>query len=435
MGDGGRHGSRWFGYALLGLAAFGAAFSVLAAFYTRPPALQFDEYYYYPLAEKILAGAYPDGYIIRPPLYPLYLAGIFRVFGVGFGPVLLISALLRGALVAGVSLLGRRLVSAPAGLVAGLLTAVYPMLIFTYTRFVSEVVYIPLFVLAFWFLERAVTGERTRDFAAAGALSGLASLARSTSLFFTIAVAVWLVVRKSGAGRLSRRNFASAAVLVATMLAVISPWSVRNAVVHEAVILVDNSSAYNLWLITSGKQIREATQEWESWGGQAERQSEGYRRWLAHLRADPAFHLKRIATTIPKLFDPGGQPEAYALSMITRGAIQRENMALRAALKVVAPVIFWLVMAGGIVGLALLERNAARRDLLVLTVVYFVLLHAASLARPRFLLPMNAVLAPYAGGLIVAALSRSGLTRPGRRRPSLRADSTRSGKPEPPPSR
>jgi 4-amino-4-deoxy-L-arabinose transferase-like glycosyltransferase len=437
-----RLGSRAFCYWVIGLAALGTAISVLAAVYTRPPNLQLDENYYYPLAEKILAGAYPDGYIIRPPLCPLYLAAVFRIFGVGFLPVLMVSALVRGGLVAGVALLGRRLVSPAAGLAAGFVIAVYPMLVFTYTRFVSEIVYVPLFVLSFWFLEKAVASERPRDFAAAGALSGVASLARSTSLFFTVAVAAWLVARKSGTGRFSRRNFVSAALLVGIMLAVIFPWTARNAVVHKALILVDNSSAYNLWLMTSGKQVREATKEWESWGGQAERQREGYARWLEHLRSDPAFHFKRMATTIPKLFDPSGQPDAYALSMIMRGTIPRENPALRTTLKIAAPVVFWLLMAGGLVGLAILEKSAARRNLFILTVVYFVLLHATSLARPRFLLPLGAVLAPYAGGLIVygggliaAGLSRWGLTRPGRRRPWSPEDSSRPGNPAPPPSR
>ncbi|MFZ1945981.1 MAG: glycosyltransferase family 39 protein [bacterium] len=400
-----------------GLAVLATVLSLLAAFYTRPPNLLMDENYYYPLAEQITRGAYPDGYIIRPPLYPLYLAAIFGVFGVGFMPVLVISSLLRGGLVLGVALLAKRLVSRPAGLAAAALLAVYPMLIFTYTRFVSEIVYIPLFVLSFWLIERALESERTGDAIVAGAASGLAALARSTSLFYTIAVAVWIAGRKSRHGRFSRRNLATSGLLVAAMLAVVSPWTVRNAVVHRSLILVDNSSAYNLWLITSGKDVKEATREWESWGGQGERQSAGYARWLEHMRDDPGFHIKRMATVIPKLFTPGGQPDTYALSTVVRGDSARENVPLRRLLRVLAPAVFWLAMAGGLIGLALFERLPARRNLYVLTVAYFILLHAATLARPRFLLPMNAVLAVYAGALIAVALSKLGSTRRGRPSP------------------
>ena len=418
----GRQAARWSaadprGFLVwnLVLAGMGTALSILAVLYTRPEGLLFDENYYYPLAEAINRGTYPDGYIIRPPLYPLFLAAVFKVFGTGFLPALVISSLLRGGVVAAAGWLGKRYVSPLAGLVGAGLVAVYPMLIFTYTRFLSEIVYIPVFVLSFWLVERAAQSGRPRDALLAGLASGAAALARSTSLFFTLAVAVWFAAKKTPAGRFSRRALVAGAVLVAAMLAVIAPWTVRNAVVHRAFILIDNSTAYNLWLITSGKQIKEATQEWETWGGQAERQRQAYARWFDHLRADPAFHLKRMGTVIPKLFRPGGQPDVYGLAMIKQDGRQVENRALRRSLQIAVPALFWLITVGGVAGLALLERNATRRNLFIITLAYFLLVHAMTLARPRFLLPVNVLLAIYAGGLIAAGLSRWGLTRPGRR--------------------
>jgi hypothetical protein len=118
-----------------------------------------------------------------------------------------------------------------------------------------------------------------------------------------------------------------------------------------------------------------------------------------------------MAIVIPKLFDPRGQPDVYSLSTIFKGGSARENPALRGTVKILAPVVFWVITAGGILGLALLERDRSRRNLVILTVAYFILIHAATLARPRFLLPMNAVLAIWAGALIAAGLSRLGLTR------------------------
>jgi len=424
-------GHRAFVCWTIAISVVAAALSILAVAYTRPGSLQFDENYYYPLADGIAKGIYQDGYIIRPPLYPLFLAAIFKVFGVSFGPALVISSLIRGMLVAGITWMGSRYLSRKAGLVSAFLVAVYPMLIFTYTRFLTEIIYIPLFLLSFWFIERAAQTGRTRDSLLAGLVAGLAALARSTSLFFTIVVACWFVVRKSKTGRFSRRNLVTGAVLAAAMLATISPWTVRNALVHKAFILIDNSSAYNLWLITSGKQIKEATQEWESWGSQAERQKQGYARWLGNLRKDPAFHLKRMGAVLPKLFDPGSQPDLYSLSMIKRGGVQTENRALKDGLEVLIPVLFWSVTLGGLAGLILLERSATRRNLVLVTIVYFVLLHAATLARPRFMLPMNMLLAIYAGGFIVEGLSRLGSTRPGRPWRWRPAGNNKSANPEP----
>ena len=206
-----------------------------------------------------------------------------------------------------------------------------------------------------------------------------------------------------------------AALLVAGMLVVISPWTARNAIVHKALILIDNSTAYNLWLITSGKTVNQATEEWESWGGQAARQRQGYTRWFEYTREHPGFHLKRMAVVIPKLFTPGGQPDPTSLSVSYGHGQAKEHPALRKVLKIASPSVFWLLFAGGIAGLVLCERDRSRRNLVILTVVYFILIHALTLARPRFLLPMNVLLSIYAGALIAEGLSRLGWTRPGHR--------------------
>jgi 4-amino-4-deoxy-L-arabinose transferase-like glycosyltransferase len=400
-----------FWFQTLVVAALGTAISVVAYIYTRPTVLRFDENYYFPLAEGIAGGVYQDGYIIRPPLYPLFLAGAFKILGTGFGGVLLINSIVRGAVVAGVAFLGRKYVSGLAGLVGAFLLAVYPLLIWTYTRFITEVLYIPLFLLSFFVLERAVRSERSSDMVIAGVFSGLATLARSTSLFFTVVIAIWLVIRKSRSGRFSRRNFASAGLLLFMLLVTISPWTIRNAIRYEAFIPVDNAAAFNLYLITTDEKIQDVSAEWETWGTQAERQREGLKRWREYLSGDPAFHIKRLGKLVPRLFDPSRQPALNGLSAIQEGGGSRQSLTIKRLLEVLVPVTFWLITAGGLIGVVWLEPASYRRNLLIITVIYFILLHGMTLARPRFLLPVNTLLAIYAGALIGWGLSRLGLTR------------------------
>ncbi len=403
-------GSR-FRILVLAIAAAAAVISILAVAYTRPPVLQFDENYYYPLARQIASGGFEDGYVVRPPLYPIFLAFLIKIVGTGFQGLLIVESFLRGLLILGIAYIGKRYFSPLAGLISAMLLAVYPLLIWTYTRFMTEIIYVPLFLASFYFIDKAVASEQKSHWLLAGFLSGLATLARSTSLAFTLIVAIWLIVRRSPKGRFERASLTGAALLTAALIATISPWMIRNAVVHKALIPVDNAAAFNLYLITSGKKIHEAEADWSSWGGQAERQREAYRRWRAYLRTDPAFHLRRMATVLPRLFNPFGHPSINTLSTISRGVHTRPNPGLRRLLTIVVPAVFWIITAGGIAGLAVVERHAPRRALAIITVVYFVLLHAMTLARPRFLLPMNAVLAIYAGALIAWALPRLGWTR------------------------
>lgn len=396
---------------IIAVAAVATAISIIWSVHFREPGLHFDENYYYPLGQKIAAGTYEDGYVIRAPLYPIFLAGIFRVFGEGFVVALIIQSIVRGFVVAWVVYIGGKYVSQAAGLTAGCLLALYPGLISIYMSFLTEVVYIPLFLVSFHLIDKATQSERSRDTARAGAASGIAALARSTSFLLSMVLAAWFAVRKSKSGRLSRRNLGMAAILLVAMFAVISPWTVRNAVIHKGFIPIGDDSAFNLWLITSGMRIRAAVPEWESWGSHPERQREAYSRWLAYLREDPAFHLKRLGVVLPRVFRPSWESPVKRLSTLGRGQERREVPALRKLFAVMHPVTFWLIMGGGLVGLLALERNGKRRTLILIVVAYFILLHGMTLARSRFLLPLACLLSIYSGGLISVALQRLGWTR------------------------
>ncbi len=407
-----------FAIRLAVIVAGAVVISLLAAYYCRHPVLRFDEKYYYPQAEGIAHGVWQDGFIVRAPLYPLFLAGILRLFGSGFWPALVVQSILRGITVAGVALLGRRFLNGRAGLIAGILVALYPGMVLIYMRFMTEVLYIPLFLLSYYLLERTLSTGGTSATAGAGAVSGAAALTRSISFFFTLLVAAWLLIRKGTAARPLRRRLALAAVLVGTLLAVLSPWAIRNTIVCGGPILISNDTAFNLWLVTTGKTIKEVTPEWRTWGTQAQRQTEAYRRWAASVRQDPAFHLKRIGKTLPRLFDSDWISPAVALSQVRRDYSNRDLPALYAFLRILTPVLFFVVWVGGVMGVLVLERDAARRNLILFVLIYFLLVHAATLFKARFLLPVHMLLAVYAAGLIDRGLSRLGWTMRGRRRES-----------------
>jgi 4-amino-4-deoxy-L-arabinose transferase-like glycosyltransferase len=388
------------------LAVLAATISILWAVYFRTPDLRFDENYYYPLAENILAGRYVDGYVIRAPLYPLFLAGIFKLFGTGFLPALIAQGILRGLVVATVAWLGRRYVSRRAGLTAALLLTFCPALISAYMSFLTEAVYIPLFLASFYFIDRASESERVSGAFGAGLASGAAALARATSFFLAIILAVWFAVGKSRAGRLSWPNMSRAALLIVALFTAISPWTIRNAVVHKGFIAVSDDSAFNLWLITSGMKIREAIPEWTSWGTHPERQREAYSRWLAYLREDPAFHIKRLGVVLPRIFSTSWESPAGSLSTLYRGERPREVAAIKSAVSVLHPATMWIIFAGGLAGLLALERKGRRRTLVLLVVAYFILIHGATLARARFMLPVVCLLSVYSGGLVSTGIDQ-----------------------------
>jgi 4-amino-4-deoxy-L-arabinose transferase-like glycosyltransferase len=388
------------------LAGIAALISIIAAIYTRPGVLRFDEKYYFTLAQSIAGGTYDDGYIIRPPLYPLFLALMIKVFGSNLTPMVIIQGLVRGVLVGQITYMGGRYFSSLTGIIAGAVVTVFPLMIWIYTRFLNEALYLPLLMLSLFLLERAVRTELPRDTFAAGVISGLASLARVTSFFLTLVIAIWLIVRRSRSGRFSKRNVINAAVLVAALFLAVSPWTVRNAVVHKALIPLGNEAAFNLYFTVGGVSVSEATAQWESWGTQAERQREGLRRWWDYVIDNPTHHIRRLIKHMPRVFDPRRHGFASGLAVVSTDVASRQNKTVDRLLKVVIPTTLLFSMVGGLAGIVIVRDNPARRNLFLIAVLYFILVHTATVMKARYFLPAVCVLSIYAARLAIVASSR-----------------------------
>ena len=395
-----------FRLAAIVIAAAAVAISVLAVVYTRSAGLRYDEKYYFALARGIAAGIYDDGYVVRPPLYPLFVASMFKAFGAALTPALLVQGLIRGVLVFQVSCMGRRYFSARAGLLAGALLAGYPFLIWVYTRLLNEALYLPLFLLSFHLLQKAARTERRADAFRAGIVSGLATLVRATSFFLTIAVAIWFAARRTESGRFSKRNIAQACMVLIALFIALAPWTARHAVVHGAFMPVGNEASFNLWFIVSGVDLTEAAEQWESWGTQVERQREGLRRWAAYVAENPAFHIQRMMKRLPHIFDPARQRAAKALALTARGTSHQRHAVLGPLIDFLAPAVFVVLMIGGLAGLLVLKDDHDRKVLALITVLYFILLYAPTIMKARYFLPVTCLLSIYAARLIAACAGR-----------------------------
>jgi 4-amino-4-deoxy-L-arabinose transferase-like glycosyltransferase len=201
----------------------------------------------------------------RAPMYPLFLAPI-----VAFNPALRdgrmpndvpdavkVMQSLVGAI--GVWLLGAiawRVGGERMSVIAAFIAAVYPPLVWICAYALSEALFATLALACVWWLmpsldaqraapsppypplpqERGVGGEWGRLFIG-GLLIGLAVLTRPAMLFF-LPFAMLLGWRK---------RVAFAAVMLAGMLAVVLPWTARNAAVYGRFVLVASEGGVTFW--------------------------------------------------------------------------------------------------------------------------------------------------------------------------------------------
>ena len=158
------------------------------------------------------------------PLYGFFLVPLYWIFGRHW----LVVGLAQTAVALAVALLvyeiGRRVVSARAGVIAALIATLNPYLVWHDVHVNREI--IDQLVGAAFVLATLIAVERRSWLwaAAAGLLAGLGILGNSRLVFVPVLLAVFLL------GRLGRRAWASAAILLVASAVAVAPWLIRNRV-------------------------------------------------------------------------------------------------------------------------------------------------------------------------------------------------------------
>ncbi len=180
---------------------------------------------------------------LRPPLYPLFLATIYKLVGVH-----LLAARLAGATLGALAVLLLMAAVEPvwgrtAALLSGVLAAVLPPLVLASTSLMSEALAVPLELAAFAALLRSRHHPplRVPALAAAGVLFGLLVLTRPSLAVLGLPVALLAAGPGPGLRRLARP-----ALLLALALVVVTPWELRDRVVTGHWIPLTTQGGYVL---------------------------------------------------------------------------------------------------------------------------------------------------------------------------------------------
>lgn len=151
----------------------------------------------------------------------------------------IVTALLGAATVVVVGLLGRRLAGDLAGLVAAGVVAVHPLLVQVDAVVTAESPY--LLSVAVALLAAVHASERPTSWRVAvlGLLLGLGALARADGLALVPLLVGGLAVLRGGPGWRHRLLLAGAGSLA--VVAVVGPWTIRNAVRFDQIVPVSNN--------------------------------------------------------------------------------------------------------------------------------------------------------------------------------------------------
>ncbi|NLC68996.1 MAG: glycosyltransferase family 39 protein [Clostridiaceae bacterium] len=179
---------------------------------------------------------YNEPTVFITPVYPLFLAGIFKVFGygfTGFQAARVIQAVLSSVTIILVFLTAKCLFGEKSALVSAFLVSFYFPNIVTAGYFLTETLFSTLLALLVYLSLKFSSAEPLKEinFGLLGIIWAIAALCRPTIALYPAVLFLWLLASKKISFK-KTENIKKAVKLVASMaisfIIVMSPWWLRN---------------------------------------------------------------------------------------------------------------------------------------------------------------------------------------------------------------
>lgn len=177
----------------------------------------------------------------RPPIYPIFLAGIYLVFGRNYFMVKLFQALIGAVSVVALFYLVKNIFDEKLAKVSAYLCTVWPPLV-VYTGIIgTETFFTFLATLFFLFL---IYGWKTgilKYFISAGFILGLANLTRSTFFWYPVFLILAMLVIKD------YKYVLKVLFLFIISVVIVVPWTLRNYRAFGGLLLINTGAGELFW--------------------------------------------------------------------------------------------------------------------------------------------------------------------------------------------
>ncbi len=185
---------------------------------------------------------------LRPPGYPFFLAGIYRLSGTGYlAPRVFQAVLGLGACLLGFALARRRF-GMGVGLTLAALTSVYWSFVYFEGELLEPALLVFLGLLLLFLLDRWTDRITVERVVSAGIVLGLLALVRPTIIPFGAASVAWAWGLKEERLRLGMRRFVlMLALFVSSAVVVVLPAMIRNLAVSGEPVIV-SAGGLNLYI-------------------------------------------------------------------------------------------------------------------------------------------------------------------------------------------
>jgi hypothetical protein len=364
-----------------------------------------DSHAYYVFARMLATcGTYgwqcdqPSAY--WPPGTSLLYAALFKAFGPGFGPIVILNM----ALFAGTTWLTMILAGEWFGprvaAIAGWLLALWPSQVQFTTVLASELPF-SLGLMGGLFLWTRASWPPWRAGLAAGLAFGATALIRPTALLIPALLAVAEVARS----RRLRPTLVKAAIVYAALFAILAPWAARNTHVFGRHVLVSTNGGANLWMgnhEAAGGGYTDLPPEALAIQNEADRDEYLGQTAKRFIRAHPLRFLQLVVRRL--IITHGG--ESIGVVWNETGVTERFGARAMMPLKLANGAYWVLALLAAIGGIVVLVRSMGLRAVVLTPVAllwaYFAAIHAIVVAQDRYHFPSI----PFIAALAAVAADR-----------------------------
>lgn len=354
---------------------------------------------------------YPGAY--QPPGYVIFIAAVMGLTGRSILAVKAVQVVLSTLTVLVVYWIGRSWFDQRRGLVAAGICALYPNLIAFSHYLWTETFFIFLLVLAVWSLTRTRQTAGIVSCVLAGLLLGCAALTRSAIVYFLPVLLIWFVVTNAAQ---RHKALVGAAVVLATLVGTIAPWTARNYRLYDALVLLDINGSVNFWRGNAPNTFKPERDGQRCYydppfhgiainpvGLQSERvltslakrelgidyptdlQVLDFAKRAAwdYIRADPVAFIHRAGIKLVDMWNP----TSFLIRHFRLGAYGPVDPIVEFVITWAAVITYALVMLLGLIGWYFWRRDG-RAWLVLLLVLFFCAVHAVAFGLTRFRLPL-----------------------------------------------
>jgi 4-amino-4-deoxy-L-arabinose transferase-like glycosyltransferase len=353
--------------------------------------------------------------MMREPGYPIFLAGVFKLFGNGIAVARSANLLLAGAIALMLWWLARRVTAdAAVPIIAPLLFLFHPGIVIAEARGGVEMLFICATVAFLLLVYRAIATGTGRDYLYAGLALGLVVSIRSTPILFPVVLLPYLLLTAASARERLRRAMCTG-LLVLGMGIVMLPWVVRNyALVGEFVPtatvqgVAAQEGQYTCERASFGRRFQalqtDAAQERNRFATDLGLRFRGdYYQYFYTPADELAFNQALRERTVQRYRDsPALFLQCAAANVLNFWFLGKDGLATAMNIAVQLPLLL-LALAGGYL---LWRGQSSRIGVIVLFVFYVVAVHAPVIAHARHSIPLVPLLSVFASAALLALWRR-----------------------------